>query len=484
MNLEIKLQPKQIELYNYVSGNQFSIIGYGGSAGGAKSHAVRDVGLIMASELPTLKVLIIRRISTELTTNHINPFFIKYPELRNYYNKTERILYLPNNSTIHFGSANNEDDIYSYQGPEYDIILIDEATHFTQTMIEFLMTRNRSTIPGFIAKTVLTMNPGNIGHAYIKRIFIDKKYEGNENPDDYVFIQAKISDNVLWSINTLTEKGYSVEDYYEKWTENERLNFCLEYSDYAKRLSKLPEELRRAYLEGDWEVFGGQFFKTFDKKKQVDDINPFEIPEQWKLIGSIDPGFSSPCAFQLKAQDYTGKIYDIFTYYEEQKPADEHAENILSLIKNCNYTGGRMPGLIVSGRDAFAKKDRYSIMASEKTFADVFLAYGLYLTPAVTDRILGWWTWKALMPDRYFIFNVGNEDLIREMQGVISDSKRGEDIQGRGNDPNVADHALDCSRYGIMSLFKPFKQGEKPKPRLAGEDYYPIEKNLSDFSQY
>lgn len=483
MNLGIKLQPKQVELYKYVSGNSCSIIGYGGSAGGAKSHAIRDVGLIMASENPTLKVLIIRRVSTELTSNHVNPFFQKYPELRNYYNKTERMLYLPNGSTIHFGSANNEDDIYSYQGAEYDLIFIDEATHFTQEMIEFLMTRNRSTIINFRAKTILTMNPGNIGHAYIKRIFIDKQYTNNEIAENYVFIQAKISDNVLWCIDSLKQKGYTVQEYYEKWNENERLEFCLEYSEYAKRLSNLPEELRRAYLDGDWEVFGGQFFKTFDKKKQL--IEPFAIPEEWKLIGTIDPGFSSPCAFQLQAQDYSGNIYNVVTYYEEQRPPEEHAHNIRELIKNCQWTNGRMPSLFVSGRDAFAKKDRYSIIANERTFSDVFLANGLYLTPAVTDRILGWWTWKSLMPDRYFIFKGLNDDLVREMEGVISDSKRGEDIQGRGNDEKVPDHALDCARYGIMSLFKPQQQAGKQKPVIAGMDNYELsQKNLTEFSQY
>ena len=29
---------------------------------------------------------------------------------------------------------------------------------------------------------------GGVGHAYIKRLFVDRKYKGRENPDDYVFI--------------------------------------------------------------------------------------------------------------------------------------------------------------------------------------------------------------------------------------------------------------------------------------------------------
>ena len=438
--------------------SNYSIIGYGGRAGGAKSHGVRDVGLTMASEYPSLSIGIFRRVSKQLTSNHIIPFFTKYPYLRQYFNKSERILYLPNTSHIHFCSADLEDDIYNYQGDEFDICFVDEATHFSQVMIEFLGTRVRSKILPK-AKVVLTMNPGNIGHAYIKRLFIDRVYRDNEDEGDYYYLPAKIYDNVIWSESALSEAGYTVGDYYG-WTDEKRKEFCYKYSDYAKRLSKLPEDLKLAYLEGDWTVFGGMFFKGIDKKKQ--EIEPFDIPSEWALVGSVDPGYSSPCSFGITARDFEGNCYRVATYYEKERSPIEHLEGIKAFIRGLRESGmiKRNPSYIVSGKDAWAKKDRYSIMANELTFADIFARGGLPLQSAITDRKAGWWAWKSLIPDKYFWFRGLNQDLYQEMSGVITDGRDIEDIQGRGNDINVSDHALDEQRYGIMALFKPEKYEE------------------------
>jgi len=278
MAISVELQPKQIELYKAVISNDHTIIGYGGSAGGAKSHGIRDVSVILSGEYAGIKIGFFRRKHKELLSNHIIPFFAKYPQLAQYYNKSEKILYYPNGSITRFGSADIEDAIYDYQGDEFDVEFIDEATHFTQGMIEFLMTRNRSPLLDFQAKMVLTMNPGNIGHAYIKRVFIDKQYTENEDPKDYYFIPAKIYDNAVWVLKQLRKDGISVEDYYS-WEDLKKKEYCLTYSEYAKRLSKLPEQLKLAYLEGDWDVFGGQFFREFRREKQI--IQPFSIPNQW-----------------------------------------------------------------------------------------------------------------------------------------------------------------------------------------------------------
>lgn len=462
--VSIKLQPKQIELYKLITNSPYSWIGYGGSAGGAKSHAIRDVALIIGSEVPKVKSLIMRRISKELLDNHINPFFAKYPELRQYFNKTERIIYLPNGSLIRFGSADEEQEIYSYQGSEYDLIFVDEATHFTQTMLEFLKTRNRTTLSGFSAKMILTMNPGNIGHAFIKRIFIDKSYRENEVPSDYYFLIAKIYDNAIWSLPALSAQGLTAKDYYS-WDDVKKKEFCYQYSDYANTLRKLPKQLADAYLEGDWETFAGMFFKQFDKQKQV--IEPFQIPEQWEMVMSVDPGYSSPCSVGITARDLNGHYYRVATYYESGKSPQSHAQDVNVWIKTLidNKIIPYAPKANVAGRDAWAKKDRYSIIANELTFADVWQSEGIFLMPAVTDRVMGWWTWKALMPDKYFVFKGYNQPLLDEIDPVLGDDKKPEDIQGRGNDPAVLDHALDEQRYGIMRLFKPIdEQPTPPKP--------------------
>lgn len=493
MNISIKLQPKQIELYKLICNSTHRWIGYGGARGGAKSHAIRDISITFALKYPKSSILIFRRTYDELLGNHILKFYQFYPELmQEYYKSSERTIYLPNGSMIKFGYAQYEQDIFTFQGKEFDLIFCDEATRMSEAMITELKVCNRSPVlsqQGFTPKFVCTMNPGGESHAFNKRIFIDKDYKDNENANDYAFLNAYVWDNVIWSLTELRNQNISVQTYYKEWTDEQRKEFTIKYSDYAKALSTLPEQLREAYLEGNWEVFGGQFFKGFNKKTQI--IEPFIIPEQWELIGSIDPGFSSPCSFGLTAKDFEGNLYRVFTYYEEQKSAEEHAESINERIKNCVYTKGRKPIRIVSGRDAFAKKDKYSVLANEVTFSDVFQNAGLILTPAVTDRILGWWTWKGLIPSKYYIFdkdNFGvpmNFALVEEIQNTVADDKFVEDIKGKGNDANVPDHALDEQRYGIMSLYKPHVIIENPPiPRGTRQDAISYNKNNNPYANF
>lgn len=109
-----------------------------------------------------------------------------------------------------------------------------------------------------------------------KRIFIDRNFLPNEDPGQYFFLQSYLWDNVFWSLRSLKRDGISIHDYYHSWSEEERRDYCLRHSTYAANLRSLPDELRSAYLHGDWEVFGGMFFRNFDRKKQV--IEPFEVP--------------------------------------------------------------------------------------------------------------------------------------------------------------------------------------------------------------
>lgn len=466
------LQPKQESLYTIIEQSDYQWIGFGGARGGAKSHAIRAMAIMFGYKYD-VQSLIFRRYRDDLLKNHVYPMLKSYPQLRPYFNKSELVLYnTKKNPIIKFDYAEREEDIEKVgQGTEYPIVFIDEATQSTEYIIKYLSTCNRDSAGNFPTrpKIVCTMNPGGQGHAFIKRIFVDKIYQNNENPKDYCFIQAHVWDNVMWSLRELQKQGFNVDDYYYKWDEEQRKTFTIKFSDYAKNLSGLPEDLKLAYLYGDWNVFGGMFFKHLNLNKQV--IEPFIIPFDWELVGSIDPGFSSPCSFGLTAKDFSGNYYRIYTYYEAGKSPIEHAANIADLLNNpqsdvYRLTNGRSAkGIrIVSGTDAFAKKDRFAIISNEKTFSDVFNSYGLYLEPATTDRIQGWWNWKGLMPNRYFVFDKYNKPLIEEMTAVVSDPKYPEDIKGRGNDPEISDHALDEQRYGLMAIRSPEIAYVDPRP--------------------
>jgi hypothetical protein len=509
IQLDIELQPKQRQLLNLVDNSPFRIIGYGGSRGGAKSHGVRDIMLIRRLKYAGTKGLILRRHYHELLDNHIIPFFSKYPQLYKFYNKSEKTLYLPNGSIIRFFHMQYEMDVYKMQGPEYDDIDVDEATHFTQPMLEYLFTINRASNPNITRKMIWTMNPGNVGHLYVKRVLIDREYESNEDPNDFYFLPAKVYDNVVWSLRALAEQGLTPKDYYS-WTDEQRRDFCYKYADYAKDLQKLPYDQMMAWLEGDWDIFGGRFFKLFDKKKMI--IPPFKIPRDWKLFGHLDPGWESPCSFGISAYDYEGRRYRVDTYYEAGLTPLQHAERILDFIRECPWTQddtlvnlpygqrGRMPVIIPAGRDAFAKRDRLAIIAHDVTWQDVFEAKGIYLEPANTSRKIGWGAVKDLMAEeKYYVFGkqeidkYGNEILksgnnkpvIDFYSSIISDPKDVDDIYGKGNDESIEDHSGDEDRYGVMAGDSPKQRKDATEPRTGMREAAKMikkkKKGLADF---
>lgn len=473
LTFELSLTPKQKQLFRMIERSSYTWIGYGGARGGAKSHAVRDLAVYFGLKYG-IQSLIFRRYHPDLLKNHWYPLLKQYPSLKPYANKSEMVIFHPQTgeTMIKMDYANREDEIEKVgQGTEYQLVFVDEATQSTQTIIEYLSTccRDPHSLLPTAPKMILTMNPGGVGHGHVKRLFVDKIYHGNEDPAEYAFIQASVWDNVFWSLPQLHEQGFTIDDYYQKWTEEQRMDFTIVHSNYAKRLAGLPEELMKAYLFGDWDVFGGLFFSGFGKNLEIE---PFEIPKEWGLIGSLDPGWSSPCSFGVHAIDFEGNLYRLFTYYEAGRSPQENAQGINSVLDSFSPLQGRRPGTIVSGHDAFAKKDRYAIMAHQLTFSDIFQEEGLYLNRATLDRKNGWFAWKqAMRHDQWHCFAGYNQPLFDEASAILGDKKDPDDIQGKGNDSDVVDHALDECRYGVIAVWKP-----KKKPKAQEEAVFKLPK--------
>src|SRR3990167_1368528 len=169
-------------------------------------------------------------------------FFTEYPATAQWFHRGEKAIFWPNGSITEFSYLSNTDDVYTYQGREYEDISIDEITQHEEEVFKILRSSNRTTNPDIKPSMLLTGNPGGIGHAWARRIFVDRDFKPEENPKDFDFVQAKVWDN----------KALMDAD-----------------PEYVKRLEDLPEDKRRAYLEGDWDVFAGQVFSEFRREKHV-----------------------------------------------------------------------------------------------------------------------------------------------------------------------------------------------------------------------
>ena len=204
---------------------------YGGARGGGKSWALRRKLVGLCLNYPGIRCLLIRRTLGELKSNHVVPLLKEYGEFIEY-SEGEKAIIFPGGSRIFLGYCSSDRDILRYQGQEYDVIAIDEATQLSEYQFSCFKASLRG-VNDFPKRMYLTCNPGGIGHAWVKRLFIDRNFRETEDPLEYRFIPALVYDN-----EALLRTDPS----------------------YVEQLRALPQRLRDAWLNGRWDVFEGQFF--------------------------------------------------------------------------------------------------------------------------------------------------------------------------------------------------------------------------------
>ena len=435
-------------------------VGYGGARGGGKSWAVRDKAKRLCLRFKGIKVLIVRRTYPELVNNHINQLRDELNGIAKY-NKSEKIFTFPNGSTIKFGYCNNDNDLDQYQGAEYDVIFLDEATQLQEMWIKKITACVRG-VNDFPKRIYYTCNPGGASHGYIKRLFIDKQYESGEVPGDYEFIQALVTDN-----KALMESQ----------------------PDYIKQLEALPPKLREAWLYGRWDIFEGQFFEDFRTTPDIDlcakvgitveealeqrrfthVIEPFQPPRGWNIMRSYDFGYNKPFSLGYWAVDYDGVLYRIMEMYGcTQTPdegvkwsPDEQFKRIVELERTHPWLKGRK---IV---DSVADPAIWDASRGE-SIADTAARYGIYFSPGDNERIPGWMQVHYRMqfdengyPRMYFFSNC--KAAIRTIPLMMYSETKPEDI-----DTKLEDHCPDEIRYMCMS--RPIKPIVPAKPRVIITD--------------
>jgi phage terminase large subunit len=428
MRLEIALQPKQKQFAQAI--DTYPITFYGGAKGGGKSKGLQLIMLLRRFKYPGSTGAIFRRTYPELEGNHIRPLFQAFPELRQYWSESKKLLNFPNGSTLQFCHCSNETDVDLYQGREFHDLAIDEAGQWTEGMFRTLLGSNRSSNPRIKARAILTGNPGGIGHGWLKRLFVERRFNDRENSKDYTFIQALVDDN-------------------QALMENDPA--------YVSRLESEPNEaLRRAFRFGDWDIFAGQFFGEI--RKDIHFIKPFDIPPHWNRFGAYDYGFGHCASFGWYAIGEDGHVYK----YREYVKAGQRVDQFAAHLNQYSDTAQLYP--IVAGWDCWNKRS-HVINEDEgpipPTVAEEFAKHGINLRRANIDRIQGAahlrsylaWEGRPGNKPKLYIFDtcpITYETLAR----MIHDPDHMEDVlkvDSEGGDPATGDDAYDETRYALMS---------------------------------
>lgn len=447
-------------------------VAYGGARGGGKSFIAMWMAILFALTFAGIRICIVRKTLDELRNNYI---YKMKPILNGIakYNKGEKIFMFPNGSTIKFEYCACESDLDHFQGAEYDIMFIDEACLLLAEWIDKIDACTRGVhfdpetgmpIPRkFPNRTYFMLNPGGPSHTYFKRLFIDRKYEGDEVPENYSFIQALVTDNKV-----LMEQN----------------------PDYMNTLKKLPSKIRKAWLEGEWDIFEGQFFEDFRIEPDVTAavehgcydspevlkrngrwchvIAPFDLNQgprrAWKIYRSYDDGYRRPFSCAWWAVDFDGVVYRIMEWYgctgEPNEGTKLTPDQKFAEIARIERTHPWLAGKQITGVADPAIWDG----SKGLSVADIAAKYSVYFSPGQNDRIPGWYQchYRLQFDDngypRMYVFE-NCKDFIRTVPLQMYDEHKVEDL-----DTSLEDHACDEWRYFCMeNPVAPLVPIEKPQ---------------------
>ncbi len=427
----INPQPKQVKALETLFDPICKYLLYGGAMSGGKSYILRwaafsyvyylflktgikgiPVGLF-SEDYPTLKDRQISRIEREF------PRWIG--EL-----KDDKIDGLSFKVRDKYGAGKillrNLDDPSKYMSTEFAGEFVEEMTRNRYQTFEDL--RNRLRYPGIDeVKFMGASNPGGIGHGWVKKLFIDRNSDDIEQ-ERFFYVHANAYDN----------------KYISK--------------EYIKQLESLPEQQRKAYLEGSWDVFAGQFFTEWRSHHVCKYYFPLKSNV---IVGGLDWGRADPFATEfteIKTVEYNGqKFFRATTFveiYGTERTPKEWGKVIEDTLKESSLTLHDISWMRCDTQIFNPGLDK------SKSIADQFIDYNekfrTLLKPASKERIGGWenlHNWLSMAPDGLPYWQIAQNcnNLIRTLPSLVHDENKVEDVDQAGED-----HAPDAVRYQFKHL--------------------------------
>lgn len=428
MDITINYDPNEKQKLFHIS-NCDQVI-YGGAKGGGKTCALVMECLAYALENPGAEMYIFRETYDDLEANVIREWKEKVPKELYSYHESKHIVTMVNGTVIKFRYIRNYQDANSYQGRSMDWVGVDELTKHEERSIQALLSCLRSP-KGFKPRFRATCNPGGIGHAWVKRNYIDATGYGEhithtkDTNESVEFIPAKVQDNTVLMKND---------------------------PNYVKRLENLPENQKKAFLYGDWNIFAGQYFSEF--RQEIHVIKPFVIPRHWKRYTTKDYGLDMLANYWITI-DTKNNAY----IYKELYESDLIISKAAKRIKEVNGSD------IITAK--YAPPDLWNRrQETGKSANDIFVENGEVAIKATSDRVDGWlslreWlkvittkdeqTGEEIQTSKLKIFS-NCTNLIRTLPLVQTDEKDANDV---AKEPHELTHGPDAIRYFFIMRHLP-----------------------------
>ncbi|MFD1145960.1 terminase large subunit domain-containing protein [Saccharothrix hoggarensis] len=428
MRGEIPAPCGQCPQEQFHAATEFDVL-YGGAAGGGKTKALLMEGLRACVRYPGLRVGAFRRTYPELEESLLAELtevgFAK--ALGAHWNGTKYNLLFPNGSRLMFRYAETLQDATRRQGGQYQLLLFDERTLTPPNVISFLESRLRSgraDIPvlGIRSGT----NPGGPGHGFAKDRYIVPTSYGSKTYRDV--------------------RGREVRFIPSKLSDNPHVN-----PEYQHDLDALPEQLRSAFRDGNWDTFAGQMFSEWSYDRHV--VKPMTLPKTWKRYNGIDWGYSKPWAVLWAAVDEDGRVWVYRELYKTRVGESDQAKMILAAEAEDEHVSSR-----------WADDAMWATRGEARPVSDIYAENGVYLTPAGKGgRVAGWQRVHSYLGEgpacahhramgwatcpMVHVFETVTE-LIRTLP-TLPHALSGDPEDA---DTNAEDHSPDAFRYLVINL--------------------------------
>lgn len=446
----------------------------GGSAGTYKTETLGIRGLRYRHR-PRASSVIFRRTRPELVqiVDRMRPI---YGALGGVYNGTDHIFRFASGAKVLFDYMERKEHEDRQQSQEYDYIGFDESTRMKEGIarVRFMQgSRNRSKDPYLQERTqtILGTNPGGHGNNDHKHIFIGPKCSHclahrNRKGIKGMRQAGKIYFDATWPNGDplTTDPRFPVSTVFIPGILDSAGILGPRY--VAANLAGLPGFLKKALMDGCWDITEGQYFDMWNEQKMV--VRRQDIGDQWWWPHwiSLDYGFKGsgasahlhcrgPATSRLvngEVVPVPGRVYTIGELYREHMLASDFA-------MLCKETWDVRNRKIVAW---YASPDLWNETGDGHQRSDQMMqAAKINLEQASNDRVGGaMLMYKELRDDGWQIADTC-ELAIRAIPWAVHDTKEGgdpDDVMKVKNEP--LDDVYDDLRYGIYSYI-----GEARTPR-------------------
>lgn len=240
-----KFFPKQQEALDATKKWKFTL--FGGSVGSGKSYWIRWSAVWWLMEyyakynIKGVRAGVFCEDYPSLNDRHLSKVKFEFPSWLGKFNEAKHEFTLAPEYGSGIIAFRNLDDPAKYLSVEFAVIAIDEINRNPKTTFDMLRSRHRW--PGIKdVKFLAGCNP--LGEAWVKNMWVKRLFPPDEKEQyEFVYVPALPTDNPHLPV------------------------------EYYKSLESLPENQRRAYLEGNWDAFD----EGMDEKGYIRLINDREL---------------------------------------------------------------------------------------------------------------------------------------------------------------------------------------------------------------